>query len=111
MQTIGERIRGLRKQRNLSTGKLIELTGINSGSLSNYETEKYEPSAKAIIALSKALEVSTDWILTGTELGVKINTDEHALIEKLNELSDADRAETLEIIHAVIDIKRRLTQQ
>lgn len=42
-------------------------TGISSGNLSDIENDKSMPSAAALISLSRELEVSIDWILTGEE--------------------------------------------
>lgn len=68
MLTIGQRIKELREDKGLSLAALAEVTGLKKSGLSSYENDKYEPSAKATVALSEALEVTTDYLLTGKKL-------------------------------------------
>lgn len=65
--SIGERIRQLRKSKHITQTQIYEQTGISSGNLSGIESGKSLPSASAVIELSKILQCSTDYILTGSE--------------------------------------------
>ncbi|TCK90596.1 helix-turn-helix protein [Natranaerovirga hydrolytica] len=67
MNTIGKRIRFARKSNNLSLTDVNALTGLSTGNLSELENDKFSPSANALIALKKVLNVSIDWILTGND--------------------------------------------
>lgn len=67
MDSIGGRIKFARKQKGLTQTDIQRLTGISSGNLSDIENDKSMPSASALISLSRELEVSIDWILTGKE--------------------------------------------
>lgn len=42
-----------------------KLTGLSTGNLSELENDKFAPSASALIALKKVLNISIDWLLTG----------------------------------------------
>ena len=62
---IGHRIKERRKELKLTQVQIKELCGISNGNLSDFENGNKTPSANSLVALSKALQVSTDWILTG----------------------------------------------
>lgn len=63
--TIGTRIKNRRQELNLTQAQIKEFTGISSGNLSGMENGKFLPSAAALLELSKILNCSTDWLLTG----------------------------------------------
>ena len=65
MNSIGQRIRFIRKKKNLTLTDIKKLTGLSTGNLSELENDKFMPSASALIALKNTLKVSIDWILTG----------------------------------------------
>lgn len=98
MDSIGSRIKEKRKELNLTQIKIKELTGISSGNMSDYENGRVLPSALAIISLSKALNCSTDWLLTGqtnNSLSNSYSSEEQALIETFRKLTDDDKEEIL----------------
>ena len=57
---IGENIRSLRKERNLTQQELANLAGINVQTVRSYESGKYKPKREAIQNLAKALHVSPE---------------------------------------------------
>lgn len=63
--TIGQRIKQRRTELNITQTQVREKTGISSGNLSGMENGKYLPSTAALLELSKILDCSIDWILTG----------------------------------------------
>lgn len=63
---IGHRIRKRRKELGITQTQIQQETNISSGNLSCIENGKYLPSAMALMELSKILDCSVDWILTGT---------------------------------------------
>lgn len=63
--SIGERIKNRRKELNITQIQIQNATGISSGNMSGIESGKSLPSASALIELSKILNCSIDWILTG----------------------------------------------
>ncbi len=65
MPTIGERIKSLRDEYQITQKELADATGIQRGNLSHYEKNKTKPSSDAIIAIAKFFDVTTDWLLTG----------------------------------------------
>jgi transcriptional regulator with XRE-family HTH domain len=71
MNTIGERIKYLRKLQGLTTEQLADVIGMKKGSVSSYENNRYDPSAKTIVSICKQFDVSADWLLTGEGRGPK----------------------------------------
>jgi SOS-response transcriptional repressor LexA/DNA-binding XRE family transcriptional regulator len=72
MNSIGERIRFLRKKANLSMAVLAKEINCSSGQVSDWENENKFPSAHPLIELSRFFNVSTDWILKGVEPVAKV---------------------------------------
>lgn len=62
------RIRDLREDMDLRQIDVAEATGIDQKTLSNYETGKTQPDAKALIALADFFHVSIDYLLGRAEL-------------------------------------------
>jgi len=67
METIGMRIKSLRKARNITQLQLSEATSIHRGNVGKYESDKVAPSAQSIIELARYFDVSCDWLLTGQD--------------------------------------------
>ncbi|MCG8483276.1 MAG: helix-turn-helix domain-containing protein [Clostridia bacterium] len=65
MNTIGSRIKYLRKINNLTVDQLAVLIGLKKGSISSYENNRYEPSAKTVVSICQQFNVSSDWLLMG----------------------------------------------
>ena len=62
---MGERIAALRRIRGLSQAQLAKLLRISPSAMGMYEQGRREPPVQTIIALSRSLTVSTDFLLTG----------------------------------------------
>lgn len=54
----GNRLRELRKQRNLSQMRLSDVSGIPQTTISDWEKSKYTPNVPQLRKIAKALEVS-----------------------------------------------------
>lgn len=65
MNTLGERLKFLRTQLKLSQDEVSQGTGISRSNISKIESNSLSPTAPAIAALSKFLNISADWLLTG----------------------------------------------
>ncbi|HHX66806.1 MAG: helix-turn-helix transcriptional regulator [Miniphocaeibacter sp.] len=82
-ETIGERIRYLRKKNNMTLKELSAVTGISHASLSKYENNKITNiSSKNIESISKALNVSPELLM-----GWKKITQNEKLILTLTEMT------------------------
>ena len=62
---MGPRIAALRRERGLSQAELAAAIRVSPSALGMYEQGRREPSADTMVALARALDVSTDFLLTG----------------------------------------------
>ena|SRR5664280_1502195 len=67
-ETLGERLRRLRKERGLSQ-QSISGPGLTTAHISRIEAGLRRPSVRAIRALAKKLDVTPEYLETGTQLG------------------------------------------
>ena len=98
MESIGERIRKRRKELKLTQNQIFSQTGISSGNMSSYEQGNMLPSATAIIALSRVLHCTTDWLLTGDSLiseNLLSSNEELTFLRYFQQLSVEDKEEIL----------------
>lgn len=79
MSNLGDRIKDLRKQKNLSQSELADKVGISYAQIGRYETKGSQPPAETLKKIADTLGVSPDFLIYGT-------SDEKAKTK----LSDAD---------------------
>jgi len=65
MNQIGERIKKRRKELGITQTEIKLKTGISAGNISDIEKGRNLPSSKVLLQLSKVLNCTTDWLLTG----------------------------------------------
>ena len=63
MQNIGEKIRDLRWEGNITQNKLAEALNVTQDSISLWETGKRIPDTQYVVALCKYFDVSADYLL------------------------------------------------
>ena len=63
MIEFGQRLKSLRKQRNLTQKQLAELIGTQNSIISFYEVGDRIPSPEIIVKLARTLHVSSDYLL------------------------------------------------
>ncbi len=61
--TIGQNIRFLRKEQDLSQTQLAEKLGLSQDTISLWELDKALPDVLSVIKMAKIFNVSTDYIL------------------------------------------------
>ncbi len=66
--TLGQRIRELREEKNITQEELGKIVKVSKASFSKYEADTIEPSKDTIIALANFFNVSTDYLYGKTEL-------------------------------------------
>ncbi|UIJ76924.1 LexA family protein [Acinetobacter sp. SH20PTE14] len=64
-QTIGQRIRALRRSKKLTQAQLAKIAGVSSPAVTEWEKDSYLPKAASLDAIANELGVSTEYILTG----------------------------------------------
>ena len=68
METVGERVKALRKIKNISGRELSRMAGVSSGTISQLETGYIkEPSCKLLSKLAKALNTTIDYLYIGDD--------------------------------------------
>lgn len=65
MQTIGHRIKLLRKEKKLTQKQLAQELDCSENQVMYWEKDRHCPSAVMLIVLSDYFEVTTDYILKG----------------------------------------------
>lgn len=91
-----QRLKDLRKQRNLSQKEFSDVLGISPVTLSHYENKKREPDLERLFSLCKRLKVSADYLLglsdTETQLAQKESSISSLLDSSIprDPLSDLD---------------------
>lgn len=75
MQTIGGRIRDLRRKKGVTATEVARATAIPKSNISCFENNRSKPSVDALIRLSNYFEVSADWILKGNTVPGKEQFD------------------------------------
>lgn len=63
--TLGERIKELRKAKNLTQQEFADQIGTTRNNIAGYETGRREPSAAAVNLIITKLNVSEAWLRTG----------------------------------------------
>ena len=66
-RTLGVRLKEARLRREMSQEDVADAIGIHAMTISKYERDQQDPNTMTLAALAKALEVSTDWLLTEHE--------------------------------------------
>ncbi len=101
-----ERIKKIKSNRKITNDKLSEMTGIPLGTLSKLLAGVSDsPKLSNIVAISRALDCSLDWLITGVPENTNnytLEPEEMTLVESYRELDSYGRALTL----AVVEMER-----
>jgi transcriptional regulator with XRE-family HTH domain len=82
MKIYSERIRQLRRAKDLSQEELAHLAGTSQRQISKYETGENEPTVHVLIALADALDTTTDYLVGLNENPLRIIQDDLSAVEK-----------------------------
>lgn len=65
---VGERIKEARRRAGIMTiDQFVKRSGLQDKQIRRYENGEHTPKAEALIAISQACDVSTDWLLLGRD--------------------------------------------
>jgi transcriptional regulator with XRE-family HTH domain len=82
-----DRLRQLRRQRNLSQAELASQAGMHVNHLGRYERGESQPSADALKRLADALGTSTDFLIEGaTDAAAKGRFEDRELLRRFQEV-------------------------
>ncbi|MDM1019673.1 helix-turn-helix domain-containing protein [Acinetobacter sp. VNK23] len=79
METLGIRLKQLRKNLKLTQQQLADKVGVSKTSIIYWEKDENVPKHESLMALSNALETTPDWLLSGkseASLGLTPSKDE-----------------------------------
>ena len=106
MDTIGERIQQLRKEKGLSQTELAKETGVSYAQISRYENKGAQPPAEVLNNLSRVLNTSIDFLVNGnaSEKGKNSLTDAKVLNQfiEVDQLPDNEKNTILKVVSALV---------
>jgi len=111
--SLGERLRNVRKHKDLTQKDLAErVNTVSKSTLNRIEANRINPSVSDIVAICGYLNISIDWLLTGEgdmgrQRGVILAEDEFLFITRFRKLNRDDRLRVLERIQALLDEKEK----
>lgn len=75
--TIGERIRILRKEQHMNQNDFGSKIGLASNTITNYETDRRNPSNQVIELICREFNVNDNWLRTGeSEMFLSLDREE-----------------------------------
>lgn len=107
MSTIGARITKTRKERGYNQRHLCKLADIQETTLSRYENGTREPQAKIIAKISKALNVSSDYLINGDS----VNEEKYDIVSKVTLGYEASKKVKCNYIKEIISELRESSLQ
>jgi len=111
--TFAERLRTLRKQKNLSQTELGKLADLHYTHIGRFERGTSRPSGDTLKRLASSLEVSSDYLLEGsTEDAAKANFEDRELLRQFQEvehLSEEDKTVVKTLLDAFLTKKQLQT--
>jgi transcriptional regulator with XRE-family HTH domain len=92
---LNEKIRDLRKSRGYTIKELCNKTGLGSASITNFESASPpDISRSSIIALSKALDISSDYFFTDHSIEYYAKQKEERFYTKIFDAIDTSKRQT-----------------
>lgn len=107
-QEFGNRLRETRESRRATQQDLAALAGVDTMQISRYERGLGMPAAETVVALARALKVTTDYLLIGKKAESsheKLPVEDLLLMEKFREaqsLTGPDRQALLLVIDSIL---------
>ena len=92
-KVIGQRIKEIRNQKNLTQEYVANVTGVNVSHISNIETAKIGVSLTLLVSICNVLGVTMDYVLQN-EYHMPSTATEQELLNTIKDL-ETDKQETL----------------
>ncbi|MCP4134214.1 MAG: helix-turn-helix transcriptional regulator [bacterium] len=104
--SLGQKIRKLRKEKDISQEKLADILEVHITNISRYESNKQMPSADTIKKLAEFFEVSSDFLLFDNPKNISGETirdmDLLQQFEKVAQMDEDDKKAIKIILDAMI---------
>ena len=107
--SLGKKLQDLRNNKGITQKELAEMMGIGQSTIAMYETDKREPDLATLAQFVNFYNISFNEILSylptpnhpeTPDSSPAVTPDDRKLLDKINNLSDRDKA----IIRAVIEV-------
>lgn len=85
VKDFGTRLKNALKRKNMSQSKLSEISGINTSTISEYISGKYEPSRTRIAEFANILNVNEVWLM-GYDVPMEANIIKNLSLKKATEI-------------------------
>jgi transcriptional regulator with XRE-family HTH domain len=97
--SVKDRIAYRRKELGLNQTELANKAGLKPPAISQYESGARNPSYEALIKLSNALDVNTDYLISGTSKTEQyLDQKSEVIIKIVNSLSPSDKERVLDYV-------------
>lgn len=108
MQTLGERLRYVRKKNGYTQNSLAKAIGVSRGVIFNLEKNITNPQTIVINAICKTLNVNPNWLLNNIGEIENENSQSTKVIDELyNIAKDLSEAEQLYLLDTIKALKQR----
>jgi len=97
---LSEKVKRLRKERELTQKELADKLGVNSSHLSRLEKGKYQPSTEMLKKFAEFFGVTTDYLLSDEEIP-EINIKNKSLAERVKLIDSLDEEDQNALIHII----------
>ena len=97
---LSEKVKRLRKERELTQKELADKLGVNSSHLSRLEKGKYQPSTEMLKKFAAFFGVTTDYLLSDEEIP-EINIKNKSLAERVKLIDSLDEDDQNALIHII----------
>ncbi|MFX2188913.1 helix-turn-helix transcriptional regulator, partial [Acinetobacter baumannii] len=75
LETMGQRIRALRREKKLTQGDLAKIVGVSAPNVTGWEKDAYAPKADPLSKMAAYFGVSTSYITNGDESGPQLDNN------------------------------------
>lgn len=82
-ESVGQRIRALRKTKKLTQAQLAKVVGVSAPAITEWEKDGYLPKAESVDAMAKFFNVSSQFILKGID-NPSVKDYSHEITEESN---------------------------
>jgi transcriptional regulator with XRE-family HTH domain len=106
MNSLGDRIKEIRKQKGWSQNELSQKAGVSYAQLSRYEIKGSQPPAEVLNKLADALDTTVDYLINGdTNEKAKSTLKDAELLQQfkaVEQMNDDDRSVIKKVIGAFV---------
>lgn len=107
---LNEKIKKLRKEKGMSQADMASLTGVHKAHFSRIERGRFQPSIDLLKKISKALDVTADYLLNDeVDDFTPVRVEDKTLVEKvklIDTLNTEEKNALLKIIDALLTKKK-----